>query len=167
MLLETHANAQRYKKTQSGSSSSAFSQGWIPPTAPVLFLFIFCTLQTQNSPGRWAQEPCPAREQPKSPALEGSRHRIRLLRVLSHSHGKPGVCAGKHGTRTKASRAIGAPDAFPLNAVVSACRTHGWLFLRFSHFHSPFSAFSPSYQNEPAFSSGNTAFFACNGWISG
>ena len=98
-------------------------------------------------------------------ALEGSRHRIRLLRVLSHSHGKVCVCADKHGAQRKAFRTAGMQKALALDIVLCVCRSHGWLFLRLLRIHPPFSAFLPSYQNEPAFSSRNTAFFAQNDWI--
>jgi len=113
---------------------------------------IVCTLQTQNSPGRWAQLPCPAAGTAKSPPLlEGSRHRIRLLRVLSHSHGKLGVCAGKHDARRKAFRTATVQKALALDIVLCVCRSHGWLFLRFLRILSPFRRFHHPIRMNPLF----------------
>ena len=114
----------------------------------------FRTLQTQNSPGRWAQEPCPAREQPKSPALEGSRHRIRLRRVHSHSHGEEVVCVVKRGAR-KSPGAVSALGFGFAGVFCRVCRLHGAVFLPFSGVSSPESMFVPSYQNSFVFSSEN------------
>ncbi len=49
----------------------AHAQTWIQPSAPVLYKMKFRTLQTQNSPGRWAQVPCSAAETAEFPRSRG------------------------------------------------------------------------------------------------
>ena len=104
---------------------------------------------------------CPARprEQHMFPSSEGCRHRIRLLRVLSHSHGGVMFCMEKQSGLRKKTRCVNRAQVF-VSAVVRMCicRLHGafmlqlWVFLRF------FAVFSPSYQNDCAFSSFIGAF---------
>jgi hypothetical protein len=99
--------------------------------------------------------PCPAAGTANSPSfLEGSRRRIRLLRVHSHSHGGAVVRARKRGAR-KSNRASSAQGCGFAGVFCRVCWLHGAVFLPFSGFSSPESMFVPSYQNSFVFSSEN------------
>ncbi len=124
------------------------------PSAPVSYEFR--TLQTQILPAGGRKCPARPREQPMIPlfCLEGSRRRIRLLSVHSHSHG--GAVE-----RTVKRVACKSPCAFSAQVCRTAgffCRVfrlHGAVFLPFSGFFSPDSMFLSSYQNSFVFSSKN------------
>lgn len=84
--------------------------------------------------------------------LEGSRRRIRLLSVHSHSHGGAMVSAFKRGARENPGAVSALACGFAC-VFCRVCRLHGAVFLLFSGFLSPESMFVPSYQNSPVFSS--------------
>ena len=86
--------------------------------------------------------------------LEGSRRRIRLLSVHSHSHGGTMVSAFKRGARENPGAVFALVCGFA-GVFGRVCRLHGAFFLPFSGFLSPESMFVPSYQNSSVFSSEN------------
>ena len=86
--------------------------------------------------------------------LEGSRRRIRLLSVHSHSHGGSVISAVKRGAR-KSPGAVFALVCGFAGVFCRVCRLHGAVFLPFSGILSPESMFLPSYQNSFVFSSEN------------
>ena len=124
----------------------------VQPPAPYLKL-CFRTLQTQILPAGGRMCPARPREQPIVPPLEGSRRRIRLLRVHSHSHGKQPFGAGKRGARSKNTRGQMAQVVSVAVLLWRVCRLHGVVLLPCSGFCSPESMFLPSYQNFCPFSS--------------
>jgi len=75
----------------------------------------------RNSPAR-------PRDQPKYPLLEGSRHRIRLLRVHSHSHGGHLLGADKRKAHGKKSRASVTQVISSAIQLFHVCRLHGAVF---------------------------------------
>jgi len=102
----------------------------------------FRTLQTQISPGRRAQQPCPAAGSADIPSLsEGSRRRFRLLSVHSHSHGGQSFGAVKRKQRGKESRALAAQAVSFAVECYRVCRLHGAVFLPCSGICLPESMF--------------------------
>jgi hypothetical protein len=100
---------------------------------------------------------CPARPrgQPFIPlCLEGSRRRIRLLSVHSHSHGGAVAEAVKR-VACKSPCAFSAQVCRTAGFFCRVFRLHGAVFLPFSGFSSPDSMFLSSYQNYFVFSSEN------------
>ena len=143
---EAQKNTARLFRLHSWCSQS------VQPPAP-LFELSFRTLQTQILPAGGRMCPARPREQPIVPPLEGSRRRIRLLRVHSHSHGKQPFGAGKRGARSKNTRGQMAQVVSVAVLLWRVCRLHGAVLLPCSGFCSPESMFLPSYQNFCPFSS--------------
>lgn len=130
----------------------------ISPRRPSMTHMNFARCKRRILPAGRRKRPARPREQPIFPALEGSRYRIRLLRVLSHSHGRRKNGFGKRSARKQASRAYRAQN-IPAGTVFSlVCRLHNVCALHCMEIYSLFAAFSPSYQNDCAFSSIITGF---------
>ncbi|HWQ98766.1 MAG TPA: hypothetical protein VN538_11855 [Clostridia bacterium] len=88
------------------------------------------TLQTQIFlPAGGRNCPARPRDQPIFPLVEGSRRRIRLLRVHSHSHGGHPFSAGTRKLRGEKPRAETALAGCFALAFVCVCRVHGAVFL--------------------------------------